>query len=176
MKTTALLLPGIGNSDSDHWQSHWEKKNPSFVRIQQRDWESPVREEWVEVLENTLSQLNSDVVLVAHSLSCLLVAHWAETSKLKIRAALLVAPPDPYGSNFPKQASGFSPLPLKPLPFRCIVVASEDDPYASLEFAQASAHAWGSEFINIGPAGHINSSSGLAEWHEGLSFLKKLIA
>lgn len=175
MQTTALLLPGICNSDEDHWQSHWEMKNQSFIRIQQRDWENPVCKEWLEVLENTLSELNSDVVLVAHSLSCLLVPHWAEASKLKIGAALLVAPPDPDGPNFPKQALGFSPLPLMPLPFPSIVVASEDDPYASLNFAKSSAKAWGSEFINIGSAGHINSSSGLGEWDEGFIILKSLI-
>ncbi len=176
MKTTALLLPGICNSDSEHWQSHWEKMNPSFVRIQQRDWENPVCKEWAEVLEATLAALDSSVVLVAHSLSCVLLPHWAETSKLKIRGALLVAPPNPEGPNFPVQALGFSPLPMNPLPFPSIVVASTNDPYASLEFAKSCAHAWGSEFINIGPAGHINSSSGLGEWHEGFSFLKQLIA
>jgi uncharacterized protein len=174
MKTTALLLPGIGNSDSNHWQSHWEKTHASFLRIHQRDWENPDCEEWVGALEHTLSRLDTAVVIVAHSLSCLLVPHWTEISQHKIQGAMLVAPPDPDGPNFPKQAQGFSPLPLKPLPFPSIVVASRDDPYAGLEFAKYSANAWGSEFINIGSAGHINSSSRLGKWDEGFTILKRL--
>lgn len=174
MNSTALILPGIGNSDPDHWQSHWEKANPSFVRIQQRDWDHPVCEEWVEVLENTLSRMGPDVILVAHSLACALVSHWAVNKKSKIRGALLVAPPNPEGARFPKEAVGFSPLPRVAFSFPSIVVASTNDPYGSIEFAQSVAAAWGSRFIRIGAAGHINSKSGLGEWREGFSYFKQL--
>lgn len=174
MNTTALILPGIGNSGPDHWQSHWEKANPAFVRIQQRDWDNPVCEEWVEVLDNTLSRLGPNAILVAHSLSCALVAHWAKNAKSKIRGALLVAPPNPEGPHFPKEAIGFSPLPLISLPFPSIVVASINDPYGNIEFAKSVAAAWGSRFISIGAAGHINSKSGLGEWKEGFLYLKQL--
>lgn len=174
MNTTALLLPGIGDSDPDHWQSHWEKANPSFVRIRQQDWDHPVCKEWVEVLDRTLSRLGPNVILVAHSLGCLLVSHWAENQKLSIRGALLVAPPNPDGPNFPKEAIGFSPLPLISLPFPSVVVASNNDPYASIEFAKSVATAWGSRFISIGAAGHINSKSGLGEWKDGFSYFQQL--
>jgi len=176
MNASALILPGIGNSGSDHWQSLWERVNPSFVRIQQRNWDNPVCKEWAEVLESTLSRLGPDVVLVAHSLACALVPHWAENTKQKVRGALLVAPPNPDGPAFPKEAVGFSPLPLRPLPFPSIVVASTDDPYGSLEFAKSAAKAWGSQFISIGATGHINSQSGLGEWNEGFSLFKQLTA
>jgi len=176
VKTTAVILPGIGNSGPDHWQSHWERTKSSFTRIQQRDWDHPVCKEWMETLENTLSPVGTSVVLVAHSLSCALVAHWAGTTKLKIKGALLVAPPNPDGPSFPKEAVGFSPLPMNAFAFPSIVVASTNDPYGSLEFAKSVAFAWGGRFINIGPAGHINSSSGLGEWIEGFSLFKQLAA
>jgi len=173
---TVLILPGIGNSGPEHWQSIWEKNNPKFVRIQQNDWDKPVCEEWSETLEETLSGLGSNVILVAHSLACALVAHWASNTKEIVRGALLVAPPDPEGSSFPKEAVGFSNMPMKPFPFPSIVVASTNDPYGSLEFAKSSATAWGSRFISIGAAGHINSQSGLGEWSEGFAILKQLAA
>ena len=176
MNTSALILPGIGNSGQDHWQSHWQRANPSFVRIEQKDWDRPICKEWVESLENTLSSLGANVVLVAHSLACALVAHWAEKTKLKVKGALLVAPPNPDGPNFPKEAVGFSPLPMNSLVFPSIVVASANDPYGNLQFAKSSAFSWGSRFINIGPAGHINSNSGLGEWNEGFSLFKQLTA
>lgn len=176
MNTTALILPGIGNSDPDHWQSRWEKKTPSFVRIKQRDWDYPVCAEWMVALENTLSSRGANVVLVAHSLACALVAHWAKESNLNIKGALLVAPPNPDGPNFPKEAVGFSPLPMNSFAFPSIVVASSDDPYGSLEFAKSVASSWGAHFVNIGRAGHISSNSGLGEWNEGFSLFKQLAA
>lgn len=174
MKITALMLPGIGNSNADHWQSLWEKANPSFVRVQQADWDNPVCEEWLEVLEQQVAQSGEHVVLIAHSLACVLVAHWAAKTTLRIKGALLVAPPNPDRVNFPKQAVGFSPLPLKPFAFPSIVVASSNDPYGSLDFAKMCASAWGSRFVSIGAAGHINSASGLGEWQEGYSLLQQL--
>mgnify|MGYP003444885809 FL=1 len=176
MTATVLILPGLGNSGPDHWQSLWEKANPAFVRVQQRDWEHPVCEEWRQVLERSVARAGADAVLVAHSLACLLVAHWAAGTSLKARGALLVAPPNPDSPGFPGEAVGFSPLPVKPLPFPSIVVASSNDPYAGLDFARSSAAAWGSRFVSIGAAGHINAKSGLGEWQEGLSLLRHLAA
>lgn len=75
--TSVLILPGIGNSGPDHWQSLWEKANSSFVRVQQRNWDHPVCNEWLEALENAVARAGANTVLVAHSLACALVAHWA---------------------------------------------------------------------------------------------------
>jgi predicted alpha/beta hydrolase family esterase len=127
-------------------------------------------------LEYTLTQLSPNTVLVAHSLACTLVPHWAESTKLTIQGALLVAPPNPDAPSFPKEAVGFSPLPQKPLPFPSIVVASANDPYASLDFAKSAATAWRSHFVCIGAAGHINSQSGLKDWSEGFCLLKQLLS
>ncbi|WP_414672829.1 alpha/beta hydrolase [Lacibacter sp.] len=38
----------------------------------------------------------------------------------------------------------------------------------------AIADNWGSEFINIGNAGHINAASGHTKWDKGLSILNKI--
>lgn len=176
MNSTVLILPGIGNSDPEHWQSLWEKGNPSFARVQQNNWDLAVCEEWLAVLENYVARAGTNVVLVAHSLACLLVAHWAASSNHKIKGALLVAPPNPDGAGFPKEAIGFSPVPLRQLSFPSIVVASTNDPYGNLEFSKSTAAAWGSRFVNIGAAGHINSKSGLGGWNEGFSLLQQLTA
>lgn len=174
MSSTVLTFPGHGNSGPEHWQSLWEQSFPGFVRIAQRDWDNPVRSEWVSVLEKTVRDIGHEVVVVAHSLACLAVAHWAAGAHAPIKAALLVAVPDPEGPDFPAEALGFSPLPARRLSFPSIVVASTDDPYGSLAHAQQCASAWGSRLVNIGPAGHINASSGLGAWPEGHGLLREL--
>jgi predicted alpha/beta hydrolase family esterase len=174
MPPTVLVFPGIGNSGPLHWQSLWEQSNPEFVRISQRDWDNPICEEWACALEDTIRRIDSPVVIAAHSLACLAVAHWAAKAHSPIRAALLAAVPDPAGPGFPAEAIGFAPLPLQHFSFPSIVVASTDDPYGSPAHAQACAAAWGSRLVNIGAAGHINASSGLGQWPEGYALLQQL--
>lgn len=176
MSTTILNFPGIGNSGPEHWQTRWEQTHPGFERIAQRDWDHPVCDEWVAVLEATVRRIGPSVIIVAHSLACLAVAHWAARTHSPIRAALLVAVPDPERPGFPEDAKGFSPLPRSRFSFPSIVVASTDDPYGPLAHAQSVASAWGSRFVEIGAAGHINAGSGLGQWADGFALLQQLRA
>lgn len=174
MKTTALILPGFQGSGAEHWQTHWERADASFVRVVQRDWDHPVCEEWVSALEKALEKVDSEVILVAHSMACLLVAHWARKEHRAIKGALLVAPPCALSPSFPKEAKGFENTPMLPFSFPSIVVASTNDPYASIEYTQTLARAWGSGFVNVGALGHINTQSALGFWDEGFALFEKL--
>jgi len=158
-----LILPGFGGSGPEHWQSRWEAANPSFHRVQQRDWNSPVLSEWMETLEKSVRASGPETVLVAHSLACLLVAHWAASSRLPIHGALLVGVPDPSSPVFPKEAVGFDSIPERAFPFPSVVVASTNDPYGGADYAQQCASRWGSRFVIAGALGHINSASGLKD-------------
>lgn len=178
--TRTLILPGIGDSGAGHWQSLWQAERPDFVRVAQRDWENAVCEEWVANLEQAAAQGDENVVLVAHSLGCLLVAHWAAQTHRKIKGALLVAPPSPLAAQaaevFRTMTHGFLPFPVRPFEFASIVVASSDDPYADLDSSRACATAWGSRFVDAGPIGHINADSGLGGWPEGYAWYSQLAA
>lgn len=178
MNTTTLILPGLFNSGPDHWQSHWERLDASCRRVVQADWDAPHCLDWVRTLDDAIATAAGDVVLVAHSSSCALVSHWAaRASELqlgRVRGALLVAPSDPDGPNYPDGPSGFSPMPLGPLPFPSILVASTNDMYVSLAQARSYAFAWGSRLVVIGAAGHINSESGLGRWLDGYALLREL--
>lgn len=175
MNTNVLVVPGIGGSGAQHWQTRWELLQPSFTRVVQQDWVTPLCADWVRVLENAVAASGPNTVLVAHSLGCLLVAHWAAQTARTIHGALLVAAPDPDGPCFPAGARGFAPVPLQRLPFESIVVASSNDPFGSVAFLSHCADQWGSRFINIGEAGHINAESGLGVWTEGFEILKQLL-
>jgi uncharacterized protein len=173
--TRIVLLPGLYDSGPDHWQSHWERTLPNTLRVVQRDWETPARDEWVATLEDAVVEAGPDSVLVSHSTACALIAFWAAQTSRTVRGALIVAPSDTEGSNYPKGPTGWTPMPANRLPFPSIVVASTDDEYVSLERARAFADAWGSRFVNIGDAGHINSASGLGDWPHGRELLTELI-
>ncbi|NWB31357.1 RBBP9/YdeN family alpha/beta hydrolase [Pseudomonas gingeri] len=176
MTPAALLLPGIGNSGPDHWQTLWAHTDAAMERIGGQDWHHPVCAHWVENLEAAVRRAGPDRVLVAHSLGCLQVAHWAHSSRTVIRAALLVAVPDPDRCTFPNEALGFSPLELKRFAFPSTVVASANDPHADMDDSQRCADAWGSRLVNIGDQGHINAASGLGAWLEGRALLEDLVA
>jgi predicted alpha/beta hydrolase family esterase len=65
-------------------------------------------------------------------------------------------------------------LPLKRLPFPTLVVASSNDPYGSADHARRCAKAWGSELVEVGEKGHLNSDSKLGDWPEGFRLLQSL--
>lgn len=174
-KVTTLILPGIGNSGPDHWQSRWLTLHPNFHRVPQTDWDHPDLDAWCLNLETAVHDAPNPVILVAHSLGCLLAVHWELRTKLLVRGALLVAPPDPASKAFPPEAAGFGPVPLRRLPFPSILIASTNDPYGTPEFSRNCAVAWGSRLVEAGPLGHINAASGLGEWDQGLGIYEELL-
>lgn len=173
---TVLILPGLNGSGLEHWQTRWERKLPHARRVQEEDWDNPRCDAWVASLEQAVAQAGPDAVLAAHSLGCLQVAHWAATTKRSVRAALLVAPPDPELPSFPDVIQGFRSLPRQRLPFPTALVASHDDPYSSFAFCSQLAADWGSTLIDAGCCGHINAASGLGDWPFGRECLERLLA
>lgn len=169
-----ILIPGLHDSGPQHWQSIWATQHPEYLRVKQRDWDTPVCRDWVEELDKAVVAAGPGAVLAAHSLACATVAHWADSHKRPIVGALLVAPTDVEAPSYPLGSIGFAPMPLRELPFRSIVVASSNDPYVSLERAHQFAAAWGSDLIAVGAAGHINTDSGHGAWAAGQQLLQKL--
>ena len=170
-----LLLPGLLGSGPDHWQSHWERTIPGCLRVVQRDWETPALTDWVATLEAAVAGAGPEVVLVAHSAACALVASWAGVTSRAVHGALLVAPADTEAGSFPTGPAGWQPMPLASLGFPSLVVASSNDEFVSLERARVFASCWGSRLVEIGPAGHINTASGLGPWNQGKAYLATLL-
>jgi hypothetical protein len=173
MNTTRILIvPGWRNSEPGHWQSLWADRLPNSHRVAQGDWLFPRRKDWVERLsDDILSSRGERVVLVAHSLGCIATAHLPPEATARVSAALLVAPADPERRA---QLADFAPVPYQRLPYRSILVASSNDPYCPVRLAGAFARAWGSEFVRLEHAGHINVEAGFGEWPLGLQLLVQL--
>lgn len=176
MPAPVLILPGLYNSGPQHWQSHWEAAHPDFKRVAQADWETPDCGDWVSNLDMAIAQCTEPPVLVGHSLACTLIGKWAEQHQRPIKGALLVGPSDIEAPSYPSGTTGFGKMVTLRLPFPTIVVASSNDEYVTLARAHEFACNWGSDLVEVGPLGHINSSSNLGMWPEGFALLEKLRA
>ena len=142
-----------------------------MCRVVQKDWHSPVRTAWVDALASLILGAPGRVVVAAHSLGCIATAHLPSEAAARVTGALLVAPADPERRAI---LTDFAPVPHTRLPYRSIVVASGNDPYCPVRLAGAFARAWGSEFVRLNDAGHINAESGHGEWPLGLALLHSL--
>ena len=169
--TSIIIVPGWRDSGPGHWQSLWAERLPNGRRVVQDDWISPTRLAWVGQLEKTVLAAPHPVVIVAHSLGCIATTHMGCEAAARVCGALLVAPADPERRAI---LSDFAPVPYAALPYRSIVVASSNDPFCPIRLAGAYARAWGSEFVRMQNAGHINIDSGHGEWPLGWALLQSL--
>jgi uncharacterized protein len=174
MNPIVFTLPGLNNSGPQHWQTLWEEEY-GFTRIQQQEWDTPVCKDWINAIDEVVTQHPPDqVILVGHSLACCAIVRWAAKFNRVIKGAFLVGPSDVDAPSYPPGTKGFKPMPLNQLPFPSITVASSNDPFVSIERAQQFAQGWRSWLVNIGEAGHINAASKLGLWPEGMALLQQL--
>lgn len=166
-----IIVPGWRDSGPGHWQSLWAERLRGAVRVQQDDWVTPARQAWVASIARTIVAAGEPVVVVAHSLGCIATAHLPPEAVERIHGALLVAPADPERKAI---LSDFAPVPYQKLPYRSVLVASSNDPFCPVRLAGAYARAWGSEFVRMQNAGHINIESGHGDFPLGLALLRSL--
>ena len=173
-----LIVPGWQGSTDEHWQSHWQRSLPNSARVEQADWLKPNREDWVAELQRNIDSHPCPTILIAHSLGCITVAHWATQapteSLRRVRAALLVAPADVQRANCPPALQNFAPIPQQPLPFPSQLVGSDNDCAASAARAIELARDWGSAATILSGVGHINVQSGHQRWEQGFAYLYRL--
>lgn len=173
-ETRIILLPGLGETGSDHWLSRWQTRLATAHRIHV----SPERAHYVAALHKAVAdELALPVVLVCHALGCsaaLLAAHGFVQGR--VRGAFLVAPPSDIFLH--RQATGFAPVPRTKLPFPAVLIASRNDPAAEYSASEALAAELGASFVDAGEAGGLDSEAGFGPWPEGLlrfgAFLRSL--
>ena len=179
MPPTLVIVPGLADSSPDHWQTRWAEQFGA-ARVRQDDPEAPTTQGWAARLQEVVETTPGDLVLVGHSAGVLTIVHWARLygGNERVRGALLVSPTDAEQADMGELAPAvlhLAPVPLDPLPFPALVVASENDPYVSFERAQVFADAWEAAFVTAGEAGHINVASGHGDWPEGEVLLSEVL-
>lgn len=164
---TYLIVPGLKDSGTAHWQSLWQRQF-ALPRVAQSDWHAPNIDTWATTLERYVREQRQRVILLAHSFGSLATVQVAAKLRERIAAALLVAPADPAKFDLAHR------LPVTALPFPSILVASTNDPWMDLVGAHRWATHWDSQLVNLGPAGHINAESGYGPWSKGWSLVETL--
>lgn len=165
---TTLIIPGLHNSGPDHWQSWFEAHVPGSVRVIQRDWKDANLPDWAGRVRREINRIPGKLFIAAHSFGVLAAVQAASDFSDRIGGALLVAPADPDRFGIADY------LPQQSLTFPSVVVASTNDPWMRHERAAHWADVWGSDFVTLGAAGHINAESGYGAWPEGLALLLRL--
>lgn len=164
-----LIVPGLRNSDAQHWQSLWQAQLPHSKRIALDNWEIPDLNKWKAGIRAELNRLDKPAVIIAHSFGTLASASIAEEFPDKIAALFLVAPADPDKFHIAGQ------LPQHPLAVPSKIIASSNDPWLTDAKAAYWALHWGADFKRFKNVGHINSESNLGAWPEGINQLRGLL-
>lgn len=171
---TVLFVDGWYGPEPGDWQSRWCERLPVAARVEQDDWNKPVRADWVARLDEAISRCAQPPVLVAHSLGCLTVAHWVAAGGDKLaRGALFVTPADVERNPEP-EIRGFDPIPRVTLPFPVILAASGNDRWMTPDRASSFARSWGARLVDIGAVGHLTGAHG--PWPGGEVLLAELLA
>ena len=174
-----VIVPGVGGSEAQHWQSWLQQQIVSSSRVQQKHWDRPVLNHWVSQFVKTVATIEAPIQIVAHSFGCLTsVAALAEHAELraKVKNLILVAPANParFGeSGFARHSltdykQYFHQLSID-VPTTLLI--SENDPWLGYVDALQLAQAWKLTPINLGQVGHINVASGFGPFPEILNYM-----
>ena len=170
-----IIQPGWNNSGPEHWQSHWQQ-TLAATRVANHDWQTPQLDDWLAALDAAVAAATQPVIVIAHSLGCATVAHYAARYDNRLAGALLVAPADVERASAPAALQPFAPLPELALPFPARVVASDSDPFSLPLRSARMAALWQSPLHWLRDAGHINVASGHKQWQDGFAQLAALVA
>lgn len=125
----------------------------------------PERISWTRVLDETIRHTTPPIVVLAHSIGCLATVF--AVSSAPVAAIVLVAPADAERADAPGALHTFTPIPKEPLKIPALVVASDSDPYCTLDRARDFAGAWKADFEIVADGGHLNAEAGFGPWPDG---------
>lgn len=178
---TVLIVPGLRDHVAEHWQTHLEARLSKVYTVAPLQTDKLNCAKRVQAIEEQLKKIDGPVILVAHSAGVLMTIHWAALHQHNIQGALLVTPPDlaeTWPANYPTpealRQEGWTPLPMKALPFPSVVVASRNDPLASYVAVADMAKNWGSQLLDMGEVGHMNPAAGFGPWSQAEQLIQQL--
>jgi uncharacterized protein len=162
-----LILHGLHGSGPGHWQTWLAARlragteHVAYPDLPDADLPAPGA--WRGALEGELAALpRGEIIVVCHSVSCLLWLHHVAEGGTPAERALLVAPPS-EGADQPEIA-GFFPVPLPALGGGARIVCSDDDPYCPEGAVTRYAEPLGIPVSVVPGGGHLHPDTGYGAW------------
>jgi predicted alpha/beta hydrolase family esterase len=167
MARNFLILHGLEGSGPGHWQTWLAARlradNERVAYPDLPDADMPSLHTWREALHGELDALpGGEVVVVCHSLSCLLWLHHVAEGGAQADRVLLVSPPSETAAV--PQIAGFFPVPLPALATGARLVCSDNDPYCPEGAETVYGEALGIPVDVLPGAGHMNLDAGYGPW------------
>lgn len=136
---------------------------------------------WFEVFKNYEKYIDTNTIIVAHSGGCAFLLRLLENIKVKIKAAVFVAPP--IGIMPVKYIEADRPFIEKPFDWDKIrdssknffVFHSEDDSIICIGNGEEVAKKLGVDLIRLKDAGHFNVEAGYTKFDLLLEKLKSIL-
>ncbi|MBB5509483.1 RBBP9/YdeN family alpha/beta hydrolase [Paraburkholderia atlantica] len=166
-----VTVPGLHGSEGTHWQTWLERQFARSLRVEQANWDAPDLALWAKSLRDLLARERGPFVLAAHSFGCLATGHALQQGALAsdVVGVLFVAPASPRKFEFA------GPFDARRVGVPSILIGSETDPWMTLADARDLAQRFGSAFVNLGDAGHINTAAGFGPWPRAKYFIDTLV-
>jgi predicted alpha/beta hydrolase family esterase len=163
-----LILHGWGGSDFPHWQSHLAAHiaqnygTVSFPLLENCHF--PSKNRWVRQVKDLLKRFQPTTV-VCHSLANTVWFWLCEEQAIeRVERLFLIAPPSLNTEE--KSIKSFFPAPMPQQLYadEVFMIASDNDPWMSIDEAKKVAAYYHIALEVISDGGHLNSDSGYGKW------------
>jgi len=185
MNSNFFIFHGTGGHPAENWfpwlKNELEKLGSSVIVPQFPTPEGQSFRAWMDVLRPNFDKINSDTVLIGHSLGGIFTLKLLETLRTPIKLAVFVGTPIGEGwvKNYaPDEAFAgfnFEWNKIKKASKNFIIYHSDNDPYVALENGQNLAMHLGVDLTFIANAGHFNSKTGYLKFDDLLKRLQNIL-
>jgi predicted alpha/beta hydrolase family esterase len=180
MAPTLLLIPGLRDEAPGHWQAILASQCPGAVSLPalgRRNIDLAARlvqiEEAVQAIKGLWWWLRTAAAPLPQHIGPSAPTPPSTEPCWRRRRCSRPAGARVSGSGrFPAPRLGA--IPRSPLPFRCIVAASRNDPLGAYEGVSELARDWGASLFDLGESGHLNPASGFGPWPTALDLVREL--
>lgn len=182
MKTAFLIHGAYGNSNN-HWfpwlKNELTKLDYNVIASTFPTPEGQNLNTWLKIFAQYQPQINSDTIMIGHSLGVPFILNILENLKQPIKAAFLVAgfvgilnndQFDPINKTFAER--NFNWKKIKSNCQNFTIFHSDNDPYVSLNKAKELSTFLNTPIKLIPNAGHFNTDAGYFEFPELLESIK----
>lgn len=184
--TTVFIFHGVDGHPEENWfpwlKSKLEEAGHQVTIPHFPHADQPQLDEWLEHFEQWKPLLNSEAVLIGHSLGSAFALRLLEHCRQPIRATFLVAPVWGVMENkFDPLMTSFTAAPydwerIRKSAGGTYVIHADNDPYIALEKAEALAKNLTVPVTLIKNGGHFNETAGYTKFERLLALMEPILS